>query len=163
MERSLKFKDFFKDKNTTDAVLDCIQEILWDEGDELTLHIERLSHASKVIYLAETCEGQINNGGFDQFFWNSSGDFTLETIKALEEIGATKSVQLFNKATSWFPNSTPSADREARWKQLKVFEKSTAYEKLLDALDKEFYKYEDNIMALIDDYIKAHPDASMRA
>ena len=163
MELSLKFKDFFKECNATTSISNHIQEIIWDEGDDLTIHIERLSHPSKIIYLAETCDGEIHNGGFDQFFWNSSGDFTIETIEALKELGAINSVQLFKNAISWFPNSLPSADRETRWKQLKVFEESTAYGKLLDTLDKEFYKYEDNIMALIDEYIKVHAESTIRA
>ena len=45
---------------------------------------------SAVSTLIEALEAEVNNGGFDQYFYNSAGDNTAETIQALETIGATK-------------------------------------------------------------------------
>jgi hypothetical protein len=44
----------------------------------------------QVVTLIEALEGEINNGGFHQFFYNNAGDDTVEIIKALETIGADK-------------------------------------------------------------------------
>ncbi len=43
----------------------------------------------EIVDLVVELEDEVNNGGFHQFFNNSSGDNTAETIQALEAIGAT--------------------------------------------------------------------------
>ena len=50
--------------------------------------LEKLTEPEKTIYLCQVLEGEINNGGFGQFFYNSSGDFANETLSALKEISA---------------------------------------------------------------------------
>ena len=42
----------------------------------------------EVVDLIDALEGEVNNGGFHQYFYNSAGDRTAETIQALEIIGA---------------------------------------------------------------------------
>ena len=44
----------------------------------------------EVTSLIEDLEAEINNGGFHQYFYNSAGDNTAETIQALETIGGTR-------------------------------------------------------------------------
>jgi hypothetical protein len=46
-------------------------------------HLERLSAPATVYYLVCTFEGEVINGGFSQFFSNSSGTFSQETVQAL--------------------------------------------------------------------------------
>ena len=38
-----------------------------------------------VTELIQALEGEVNNGGFDQFFYNSAGDNTADTILALKQ------------------------------------------------------------------------------
>jgi hypothetical protein len=47
-------------------------------------------HHGLIEELVSNLEAEINNGGFDQYFFNSTGDRTAETIRALELIGAKK-------------------------------------------------------------------------
>ena len=46
--------------------------------------IEKLNSSQRVLLIIENLEREINNGGFDQFYWNSSGDYAMETINALK-------------------------------------------------------------------------------
>ena len=46
------------------------------------------------VYLLET---EVNNGGFDQYFFNTSGDYATDTVESLRRIGSSEALdqQLF--------------------------------------------------------------------
>ena len=47
-----------------------------------------LSKEERIFYITQTLEMEVNNGGFSQFFYNSSGDFSNELVGAFTAIGA---------------------------------------------------------------------------
>ncbi|QSX31187.1 DMP19 family protein [Shewanella cyperi] len=99
--------------------------------------------------LIDALEAEINNGGFDQFFFNSAGDYTEETIQALVKIGANHTAHIVKKAASKFPNGMPPKDRDARQELLdEVSPESDAFEEI----DEEFLAYEDNLSSLVSCY-----------
>jgi hypothetical protein len=99
--------------------------------------------------LVEMLEAEVNNGGFHQFFYNSAGDKTAETIQALEAIGAFTTADIVNRAAQRFPWGTPPKDRFARQDVLlEAFPHATAFEEL----DREFFAYRDDLPALITKY-----------
>ena len=57
---------------------------------------------TKVVALIEALEAEVNNGGFDQFFFNNAGDQTAETIEALIAIGATHTASIVRAAATSF-------------------------------------------------------------
>lgn len=56
----------------------------------------------------------MNNGGFSQFFFNSSGDFSHETLDALKVIKAERTAILLEKAIAEFPNAKVPKDTAER-------------------------------------------------
>ena len=64
--------------------------------------------------------GEIDNGGFEQFFFNTSGDWSLDTPAALRRIGALSLARLVDEAIGEFPPPGPSTDLEVRRQQLDV-------------------------------------------
>ncbi len=50
--------------------------------------IDALGRAARVIYLVSCVDGEVLNGGFHQYFSNSSGEHAHEAQKALVEVGA---------------------------------------------------------------------------
>lgn len=119
--------------------------------------IDRLNENERVIYLCFTFEGEINNGGFDQFFYNSAGDYTEETIDSLLKIGATKTAEFLKTATTVFPNNLVPQNREERQALLEEINNDET-EKLLNELDNSFYAYEDDLLELEYDYVMQHND-----
>jgi hypothetical protein len=71
----------------------------------------------QVINFVEEVEAEVNNGGFHQYFNNSSGDNTAEAIEALETIGASAAANLLRQAAAMFrgicPRRTESRDSES--------------------------------------------------
>ena len=60
--------------------------------------LQKLPAAIKYAYLVYTYECEINNGGFDQFYFNSIGYEVFEIQKGLEFFGLKK-----NKILLLFP------------------------------------------------------------
>ncbi|MNT54369.1 hypothetical protein D3C72_1915290 [compost metagenome] len=97
-------------------------------------------------------EGQVNNGGFDQFFFNSSGDFTYEVLESYKNIGAYKTAKIINEAIKLFPTVPVSKDTETR--RIIMQDLSEEISEKWNQLDDQFYEYEENIVIYMIDYIK---------
>jgi hypothetical protein len=159
----MRFADAIKQDDPADAVFTTALALVFDKGDGVTEHIDRLSPEARLVYLLWCFDGEVHNGGFDQLFTNSLGNHCVEILGHLEAIGASKSHDLLAKAVSWFPNASPSSDRRVRWSQHQAFSDTPEYETEMDRLDAEFYKYEDNLGSLLNSYVAEHPNASIRA
>lgn len=113
---------------------------------------EKLSDEEKVIVYIEELEREVNNGGFSQFFSNSSGDYTEEVIQSLRKIDSVKFLRLVESAKSQFPNSFVPVGRAERQQILEEIENNAS--ETWDRLDSEFYQYEEDIYALMIGYIE---------
>ena len=105
--------------------------------------------ASKVKRLVDELEAEINNGGFDQFFFTSAGDHTRETIEALIAIGASHTAEIVRTAAAKFPGGMPPKDRDDRQSALeRVSPDSDAFQ----AEDEAFLEYRDDLAAMVAGY-----------
>jgi hypothetical protein len=77
-----------------------------------------MSRAEQNVYLIWTLQGEVDNGGLDQFFANPSGNCALRTAAALDEVGMASESKLFRKALALFPDAAPSEDYDTRYEQL---------------------------------------------
>jgi hypothetical protein len=103
----------------------------------------------EIVDLVEILEMEVNNGGFDQFFFNSSGDKTADTIDALEAIGAQYTAKIVRSAASKFPGGMPSVNREERQEQLEVVSPDA---EAFETEDAAFYEYKDDLASLVEAY-----------
>lgn len=101
---------------------------------------------SKIRELIDTLEMEVNNGGFDQYFFNSTGDSAKEAAEALEAIGAHNMAAIVKRAIAKFPGGEVPADRNARQA---VLEEISPEREAFEELDAEFLKYPDNLAALL--------------
>jgi hypothetical protein len=118
-----------------------------NEKSEYGEKIEKLNSSQRTFLFVENLEREINNGGFNQFYFNSSGDFSQETVKALLEIGAEKTAEIVKKANSEFKNGTVSKDRTQRQNELELIEEKA--EEIWNKCDSEFYEYQDDLTELL--------------
>ena len=117
-------------------------------------NISLLSDGEKVVLFIENLEREVNNGGFSQFFWNSSGDYAQETLAALKSIGANKTAEIVSKAFSVWPNGNIPSDRVARQNTLETIEDKSV--ETWNICDDTFYEYEDDISSLLFIFVKAN-------
>ncbi len=113
--------------------------------------VEKLNPHERVLYLTQTVEDEVNNGGFSQFFYNSCGDFAGEIVDAFTKIGALKTAKICQKAVAVFGNAVPVC-REQRQALLE----NPKFEKVFEKCDDAFYEYEDDLEALNAAYIQNH-------
>lgn len=111
-------------------------------GDDM----DALSEAEQVFYIAQLCESEVNNGGFSQFFFNSSGNFSCQLVHAFSEIGAMKTAQICKTALGAFGKELP-ADLDERRETLDELE-SDEVDSVLGECDSAFLKYEDDLLLL---------------
>lgn len=137
-------------EDETESILK-IQEILWKKT-ELYDDFENLNEAEKTFLYVEILEAEINNGGFDQYFFNSSGDYTNETLESLKKIGALKTAKLVEEAFKYFPENPIPKDNEKRREILENIDTKTSEK--WNELEDEFYLYEENIGGLALEYVR---------
>jgi hypothetical protein len=125
-----------------------------EDFDDLLLDtksdFKQLAPKVQVAYCLHRLEAEVNNGGFHQFFSNSTGEYVTETIQALVTIGATKTSDLLKRAVSiGFPSGYPS---DASQYESAVADFDDVADEL-DALDQEFFKYADPLTELVNEYL----------
>ncbi|MEY3965840.1 MAG: hypothetical protein RL263_1009 [Bacteroidota bacterium] len=116
--------------------------------------LRNLTEPQKNLLFVENAEREVNNGGFNQFYWNSSGDFAHETLTALQTIGANQMADILMKANSVWPNQTVPKDRTFRQEIQEEIEEQA--NPTWEECDQEFYKYPDDIADLLIKYVKQH-------
>jgi hypothetical protein len=116
----------------------------------------RQSVPQKIFSAIWAVESEVNNGGFSQYFLNSSAESASFVAQALETIGAPKTASICNRAiVTAFPGGLPlSADTinsVASDFSGEILDK-------LEPLDREFFAYPHNLTDLLFAYVSAHPE-----
>ncbi|MFB1040075.1 MAG: DMP19 family protein [Polaribacter sp.] len=114
-------------------------------------NFSNLNEFEKTFIYLDVLEDSVTNGGFIQFFFNSSGQFTHEIFQAYLAIKAENTVDILTKAIYLFPEIP--VPKNLRIRQQILMEKDTNID-LWDELDTQFYKYEDNIISLTLEYVR---------
>jgi len=113
--------------------------------------LENLSDSEKTFLYVDILEREVNNGGFSQFFYNSSGQYAHEIHDAYQKIGANKAADIINRAIKLFPTLPVPKNWETRQDIVLEIDSDA---KLWNELDNEFYKYEDNISDLMIKFVE---------
>lgn len=100
----------------------------------------------EIEQLITSLETEVNNGGFDQFFFNSASDRTAEIIEALGVIGAHKAADIVQRAAAKFPGGMPPTECATRQDVLvdEVSPEADAFKEL----DQEFYSNSEDLSDL---------------
>jgi hypothetical protein len=130
--------------------------------DSLVLAIEQalvtrpeaeLSNAERVVLAVEALEREVNNGGYQQFFMNSPGEFTPFIVQALELIGCPKCAAITASAIAEL--NLPD-DFEADAVHKAASELSEESSERLGKADSRYYKNDENIEQSLFEYIEGH-------
>jgi hypothetical protein len=111
-----------------------------------------LTRAEQVAYCVDALEREVANGGFDQFFWNYSGDTAHETLEALQAIGAPQAAALVREAIACFPGGKVPSSREERERLLESM--GEAPREKWSQLDDRFHEYPDDLTGLMRAYVR---------
>lgn len=116
-----------------------------------------LPRGFQIFHVSFTVEAEVADGGFNQFFWNSSGESAPQVPAALRTIGADEAATLFEQVLRVADQDSP---RRAPFKaqgSLQAF--SDSYKgSPLNAFDKPFMELAMKFPALRIEYLKRHID-----
>jgi len=114
------------------------------------------SPAQRVFSAIWSLESEVNNGGFSQYFQNTSAETAPYVAEALDAIGATETAKICRSAiASAFPKGLPMSP-EAISSSADEF--PTEIHDALDLLDEAFFKYPNNLTDLLFEYVSKHPE-----
>ena len=111
--------------------------------------IKKLPPWIRSTYTVLALQSEVENGGFHQYFWNSTGVLAAETSDDLTYIGANDHASLLKQAMILEKQESAVMAPFKRANTLEAFSKSYENTKL-ELIDDDFYKLEklDKIMAL---------------
>ncbi|WP_333577518.1 DMP19 family protein [Sphingobacterium sp.] len=146
------------DTTSDDMLLEVVYDNLfrklsatYDKEYEIVLSWNKSRQA---IYMISQLEAEVNNGGYNQFYFNASGQFAAALPEALKLVGATKFADLTERANRTFEKEKSKITKDQDG-TVEGFGKS--YENNpLNKFDKEFYKLNDveNLQKIQVDYIR---------
>ncbi|HST11480.1 MAG TPA: DUF4375 domain-containing protein [Terriglobales bacterium] len=116
-----------------------IVEPVWDvidvyEGPETFRQTyNSVPKESGLMFAAHFCQSEVCNGGFEQFFWNSTGVLAPEAVEGFLEIGQAQVASLIRSAMDLLGQPYPR-DRDERQARLSEVTKGS-----LDSLDETFF------------------------
>ena len=167
IEESIKeFNNFEKIANLTEESMNAfpddkieyaLMNYIWDQ--KLTDYekekeiISSLPDGLIMLYSTWIFEAEVNNGGFNQYFYNSSNQFVEEAYQGLLEIGAVKHAELIKRAVDIFNDEL---DMQLKMREIGTIEAfSESYELTkLNEIDSLFYSIDENLNELRVKYIR---------
>ena len=91
---------------------------------------------------------EVNNGGHEQFFYNSTGIVWKDVLDAFNKIGADRNVAILKDAINLFTEN-PSFNRKERIRQMKNYDNEKS-----DIIDDKYYDSEIELQRHIIKYVK---------
>jgi hypothetical protein len=122
----------------------------------------------RAIYAVWSLNGEVNNGGLDQYFWNTDGEQIDAARDGLAIIGAAATSQVFERAVKSYEANRSILMRFKRVavRLLNSGLRRKAWEKFaesykhsdLESLTSEFYRTESDLKVALVNYIRRHLD-----
>ncbi len=99
---------------------------------------------------------EVDNGGLEQFFWNSCGEVGDEVIVGFERLGAPEKAEIVRQALTFF-NAATSTPEQAVRRELLSRKSRPEQQVFFEALNEKLYGEED-LWPLFSRYLDAHPN-----
>ena len=118
---------------------------------EAKLGFEKLTAPEQYVTAVWDLDGEVNNGGYTQYFSNPSGDDWRLASEGLEAMGFKKRAAIFRDAVSKFGPNGPSEEQDARAGQLAKL--VTKNEKVFDSFDDRYFQCDEIVEVYIANYV----------
>ena len=108
--------------------------IVFDDPEAFQRNFQAAPVAPRTLFAAHWCQSEVSNGGFHQFFWNSTGGLAPEAETAFRNMGMPRVADVVSRARRLFPEPYPR-DWIRRQDELERIDRTA-----LSRLDDEFYE-----------------------
>jgi len=117
--------------------------------------VTALSPGFQTIYATWWLDAEVNNGGFNQYFFNSTGQFAKEALAGLTRLGAAEHAALTRQAIAVYEHRQPVIDSARQQGTTQAFSK-TYEDDPFEPLDQQFFLLRTNVGALRVRFIRDH-------
>lgn len=126
--------------------------------------VVKMSMGRQMIFLTISLEDEVNNGGFNQFFWNYTVSLSQIALKGYELIGAINLAKIVNEAINIYSEELPKNYKSKKKNSTNSFDESYS-ETQCGKLDEKFLELvkTENPTKLRIAYIKSHKDEFVEA
>ena len=112
---------------------------IYDEPEVFLEQFRSVSRARGHLFATHWCQSEVRNGGFHQFFWNSTGVLAPEAVAGFLAIGLPDCAAIVRDAMAFFG----SHYRRERSQRIEVLEQlvqgGVTEEELFEELDDKFF------------------------
>lgn len=122
---------------------------IYDGETEMNDALEQFSDPQKYVWAIQWYVSEVENGGHDQFFYNSTGIVWELALEGLRAMNCDQFVEILEQAAQRI-GGHPSLDREQRWLEM------DRHNADFGDLDREFYDYDRLLEERTADYIRAN-------
>jgi len=152
----IRIDDEVIDKGDPWAVIDPVRWAtnIYDGEAEYNNSLAAFSKEQRFLLAVNWYVAEVNNGGHDQFYYNSTGIVWKDALTGFREMSPDEAAAILEESVKRM-GGNPSLNRETRWEQM------DAYNPTFDDLDDRFYDLEDtiNLDAVMQEYIAQHREA----
>jgi hypothetical protein len=139
-------------------ICDYVHACVFEKPKEYDAALAKLPKGLQYAWHLAGIDYEIPNGGFNQFFTNTSGQHALDTLEALRAVGAREAAEIVKKAIGIFAKKfgRPADSRErwyGEWKE----------DKEIDSLERRFYKLVNSGATSFVPYVRKHPEQFVHA
>ncbi len=127
------------------------------------LGFDGLPKPEQVFAVIWMLEAEVENGGFSQYMFNSSGDQAALAPGALREVGAPAAAEVCERFYALLPGGAPARTQDERQAQLDSAAAARGegrFEEDCKELEQRFYALEDDLRMRMVDYSRANDLAS---
>lgn len=129
------------------AIVEYVYSKIEDRYENEAEILSTLPVGIRAVYLTWRVAAEVNNGGFNQYYWNSTGRFADDAVEAFEFFSAHEHAELMREANRMRTDEQAQIERFKEKGTLQAFSDSHEISKL-GSLDKRFYKLDENLSAL---------------
>ena len=140
------------DDKIEQTIFDNIYEIIGDDYENELKNVKKLTKGQQAFFSTWIIEGEVNNGGYNQFYFNSSGQYAEMSKVGFKTIGADKFSELTSRANKIYSENKKRLE-EFDDGTMESFSKSYKDNPLND-LDTEFYNLTESVSELRIKYIR---------
>ena len=151
------------DDDPKDGLVWAVIEPMWwalETPYEPDPRLEQASPGQRAAYALTWTESEVGNGGFEQYFWNSTGMLLDEAIAGARLVGAEEVEAVLRDAASFFPGGRAPESRAER--QAGLDHLTGEESQRLARLDDRFFALLDHPTrspsSRVESYIRGHPN-----
>ena len=127
---------------------------IYDGPERYEEDLANFSTEQRLVLAYHWYLSEVNNGGHDQFYYNSTGIVWRDALKAFRELGYSEVVAIINASVSRLGRN-PNLDREERQEQLEQVKPN------FEDLDQELFRLEEraDFDAKVLEFIRTHRES----